>query len=142
MRAEALQWRYWQMGGLGPMAGQSHHFVQYASEPIPYAIDRYVKETNRLYGVRDRRLADRAFTAGEEYGIADMAIYPWIVPHTRQRQDFADVPHIARWFAAIRARPATEGAYARAAAINTASTVNEDSHALLFGPTAAVTKEG
>ena len=75
-RVETLQWLFWQMGGLGPMAGQNHHFVQYAPEKIPYAIDRYVNETNRLYGVLDRRLADRSFLAGETYTIADMASYP------------------------------------------------------------------
>ena len=83
-RTEVMQWLFWQMAGLGPMAGQNHHFVQYAPEHIPYAIERYVKETTRLYGVLDRRLADREFVAGE-YSIADMACYPWIVPHERQR---------------------------------------------------------
>lgn len=80
-RQETLQWLFWQMGGLGPMAGQNHHFNRFAPEKIPYAIDRYVKETARLYGVLDQRLADRAFVAGDDYSIADMAIYPWIVPH-------------------------------------------------------------
>ncbi len=141
-RAEALQWLFWQMGGLGPMAGQNHHFVQYAPEPIPYAIDRYVRETNRLYGVLNRRLADRDFMAGADYTIADMATYPWVVPHKRQRQDLAEFPHIARWFAAIRARPATMRAYAKAEQINTTPTVNEASRAVLFGQTADVTKGG
>ncbi|KAF1007203.1 MAG: Disulfide-bond oxidoreductase YfcG [Pseudomonas fluorescens] len=81
-RQEALQWLFWQMGGLGPMAGQNHHFNVFAPEKIPYAIKRYIDETARLYGVLDRRLADRAFVAGEDYSIADMAIYPWIVPRT------------------------------------------------------------
>ncbi|HVB68339.1 MAG TPA: glutathione binding-like protein [Acetobacteraceae bacterium] len=141
-RAEALQWLFWQMGGLGPMAGQNHHFVQYAPEPIPYAIDRYVRETNRLYGVLNRRLADRDFMAGADYTIADMATYPWVVPHKRQRQDLAEFPHIARWFGAIRARPATMRAYAKAEQINTTPTVNEASRAVLFGQTADVTKRG
>ena len=81
-KVEVMQWLFWQMGGLGPMAGQNHHFSQYAPKKIPYAIDRYVKETNRLYGVLNNRLTDRAFLAGE-YSIADMASYPWIVPWKR-----------------------------------------------------------
>lgn len=138
-RAEVLQWLFWQMGGLGPMAGQNHHFSQYAPEKIPYAIERYVKETNRLYGVLDRRLADRAFIAGDEYSIADMASYPWIVPHARQGQDLADFPNLKRWFEAVRARPATERAYARAKDVNSQPTVSAASAAILFGQTAANT---
>lgn len=111
-RAEVLQWLFWQMGGLGPMAGQNHHFNAYAPEKIPYAIDRYVKETARLYGVMDRRLADRTFLAGDAYSIADMASYPWIVPHERQGQKLEDFPNLKRWFDAIAARPATQRAYA------------------------------
>ncbi|WP_340315154.1 glutathione binding-like protein [Rhizorhabdus argentea] len=111
-RAEVLQWLFWQVGGLGPMAGQNHHFGTFAPEKIPYAIERYVKETARLYGVLDKRLADRAFVAGEAYSIADMAIYPWIVPHERQNQDLDDFPHLKRWFEAIATRPATTRAYA------------------------------
>ena len=139
-RAEVLQWLFWQMGGLGPMAGQNHHFSQYAPEKIPYAIDRYVRETGRLYGVLDKRLADSPFMAGEDYSIADMATYPWIVPHTRQGQDFADFPHVHRWFEAIRARPATIAAYDRAAGVNTTPTVNAGSASLLFGQSAATIK--
>ena len=135
-RAEVLQWLFWQMGGLGPMAGQNHHFSQYAPEKIPYAIDRYVNETNRLYGVMDRRLADRPFLAGEAYSIADMASYPWIVPWKRQGQDLDSFPNLRRWFDRIRAMPSTERAYAKADAINTAPTVSEESKALLFGQTA------
>ena len=111
-RAEVLQWLFWQMGGLGPMAGQNHHFSGYAPEKIPYAIDRYVRETARLYGVLDRRLADRPFVAGADYTIADMASYPWIVTHEKQGQDLASFPHLKRWFDAIAARPATARAYA------------------------------
>ncbi|MDQ3593762.1 MAG: glutathione S-transferase N-terminal domain-containing protein, partial [Pseudomonadota bacterium] len=106
-RQEALQWLFWQMGGLGPMAGQNHHFSQFAPEKIPYAIKRYVDETARLYGVLDRRLADRTFVAGEEYSIADMAIYPWIVSHKWQSQKLEDFPHVERWFNHIKQRPAT-----------------------------------
>ncbi|MEI2418287.1 glutathione S-transferase N-terminal domain-containing protein [Orrella sp. JC864] len=111
-RADTLQWLFWQMGGLGPMAGQNHHFSACAPEKIPYAIDRYVRETGRLYGVLDRRLADREFITGD-YSIADMACYPWIVPHARQQQDLDDFPHLRRWFDAVAARPATQRAYRR-----------------------------
>ena len=117
-RQEALQWLFWQMGGLGPMAGQNHHFNRFAPEKIPYAIKRYVDETARLYGVLDRRLADRPFVAGEEYSIADMAIYPWTVSHEWQGQDLADFPNVQRWFNAIKARPATVRAYEWVAKIN------------------------
>ncbi|MCY1268772.1 Disulfide-bond oxidoreductase YfcG [compost metagenome] len=117
-REETLQWLFWQMGGLGPMAGQNHHFNRFAPEKIPYAIDRYVKETARLYGVLDKRLADRAFVAGDDYGIADMAIYPWIVPFEWQSQDLNDFPSVKRWFEAIKTRPATVRAYELAARIN------------------------
>jgi GST-like protein len=139
-RTEILQWLMWQMGGLGPMAGQNHHFSQYAVEKIPYAIDRYVKETNRLYGVLDRRLADRAFIVGDAYSIADIAAYPWIVQHDRQGQKLEDFPHIHRWFNAIAARPATIKAYATGEAIRAASTaMTESEKAILFGQTAAST---
>ena len=110
-RVEVLQWLFWQVGGLGPMAGQNHHFARYAPEKIPYAIDRYVKETNRLYGVLNKRLADREFIAGA-YSIADMASYPWIVSHENQGQNLDDFPHLRRWFESIRNRPATIRAYA------------------------------
>ncbi|HWX48689.1 MAG TPA: glutathione binding-like protein [Roseomonas sp.] len=136
-RAEVLQWLFWQMGGLGPMAGQNHHFSNYAPEKIPYAIERYVNETNRLYGVLDRRLADREFVAGEAYSIADMAIYPWIVPYERQGQKLEDFPNLARWFAAVGQRPATQRAYARAQEINANPTVSSESRSVLFGQTAA-----
>jgi GST-like protein len=132
---EVLQWVYWQMGGLGPMAGQNHHFVQYAPERIPYAMERYIKETNRLYGVLNKRLADREFIAGA-YSIADMASYPWIVPHERQQQRLEDFPHLERWFEAVAARPAVQRAYELAKQINVAPTVTPESHALLFGQTA------
>ena len=106
-----LEWLFWQMGGLGPMAGQNHHFAIYAPEKLPYAIERYVKETNRLYGVLNRQLEGRAFISGD-YSIADMASYPWIVPHERQGQNLSDFPNLKRWFEAIKARPATVAAYA------------------------------
>jgi GSH-dependent disulfide-bond oxidoreductase len=135
-RADVLQWLFWQMGGLGPMAGQNHHFSQYAPEKLSYAIDRYVNETNRLYGVLNKRLADRPFVAGD-YSIADMAAYPWIVPHERQGQKLEDFPHLKRWFEEIKARPATVRAYDRAKEINTQPTMSEDARKVLFGQTAA-----
>lgn len=114
------------------MLGQNHHFVQYAPEPLPYAIERYLKESERLYGVLEERLAGREFIAGE-YSIADMACYPWIVPHRRQKMDIDAFPNLKRWFDAIRARPATERAYAIAERINTAPVVNDASRSVLFG---------
>ena len=133
----ALQWLFWQMGGLGPMAGQNHHFSQYAPEPIAYAIERYVKETARLYAVLNKHLADgREFIAGE-YSIADMACYPWIVPHEKQRQNLADFTHLARWFERIQQRPATERAYARATQINSQPVVDEAAKRILFGQDSA-----
>lgn len=119
-RVEVTQWLFWQMAGLGPLAGQNHHFARYAPEPIPSAIERYVKETNRLYGVLNTRLSDRAFIAGD-YSIADIASYRWIVPRERQGQKLENFPHLQRWFNAIRARPATVRAYAKAAAVNPAA---------------------
>jgi GSH-dependent disulfide-bond oxidoreductase len=136
-RIVVMEWLFWQMAGLGPMAGQNHHFSQYAPEKIPYAIERYVKETNRLYGVLNKRLAQNPFIAGL-YSIADMAAYPWIVPHERQGQKLEDFPHLQRWFEAMRQRPAVQRAYARAKEVNTTPTVSEESKKILFGQTAAV----
>lgn len=136
-RKTVLEWLFWQMAGLGPMAGQNHHFVQYAPERIPYAMERYVKETNRLYGVLDRRLAGRAFIGGDEYSIADMACYPWIVPWERQQQDLNAFPDLKRWFEAIRERPATQRAYAKGESYANRPTVTEESKKVLFGQTAA-----
>ena len=123
------------MGGLGPMAGQNHHFVTYAPEKLPYAMDRYVKETSRLYAVLDRRLADREFVAGN-YSIADMASYPWTVPHKRQQQNLDEFPNLKRWFEAIRARPATVRAYEKGAAIGGKPVMDEQAKKILFGQTA------
>jgi len=138
-RFEVLQWLFWQMGGLGPMAGQNHHFTQYAQEKLPYAIDRYVNETARLYAVLDNQLASREFVAGN-YSIADMAAYPWIVPHQRQQQDLNDFPHIKRWFEAVQARPAVIRAYEKGKAINTKPTIDEQSRKILFGQNAATVR--
>jgi GST-like protein len=109
-RFEVLQWLFWQVGGLGPMAGQAHHFRAFASEVVPYAIRRYTDEVNRLYAVLDRRLADRDYLAGA-YSIADMAAWPWIVSHERQGQKLEDFTHVQRWFARVRERPAVRRAY-------------------------------
>jgi GST-like protein len=106
-RVEVDQWLFWQMGGFGPMLGQAHHFRIYAPEQVPYAIDRYTNETNRLYGVLNKRLADREFVAGE-YSIADMAIAPWAKLWERQGQNIEDFPHVKRWLEAVLARPAVQ----------------------------------
>ena len=135
-RFDVLQWLFWQMAGLGPMAGQNHHFARYAPEKIPYAITRYVNETNRLYGVLNRQLAERAFIGGAEYSIADIACYPWIVPYESQGQKLEDFVHLKRWFGAIAARPATVRAYARGAAVSTQTTLTEEAKKILFGQTA------
>ena len=136
-RATVLEWLFWQVGGLGPMAGQNHHFNRYAPEKIPYAVDRYTRETNRLYGVLDWRLKGRPFVAGEDYSIADMAIYPWIVPWQAQLQNLADFPDLRRWFEAVAARPATVRAYAQAEAFRTRAAFTEAAKKILFGQTAA-----
>ncbi|WP_028631030.1 glutathione binding-like protein [Metapseudomonas resinovorans] len=120
-RQECLQWLFWQMGGLGPMAGQNHHFNRFAPEKLPYAIQRYVKETARLYGVLDKRLADRSYVAGSEYSIADMAIYPWIDRHPWQEQNLDEFPNLKRWYLDIQARPATVRAYALVEQVNPAA---------------------
>ena len=137
-RTESIQWLFWQMGNLGPMAGQNNHFSNYAVEKLPYAIDRYRNEVNRLYGVLNNRLADRAFLAGE-YSIADMASYPWIVPYERQGQKLEDFPNLKRWFEAIRARPAVVRAYEKAKAVNPnlGGIRTAEERAILFGQTAA-----
>lgn len=136
-----LEWLMWQMGGLGPMAGQNHHFAHYAPEKVPYAIERYVKETSRLYGVLNKRLKGRDFIAGSEYTIADMAAYPWIIPE-RQGQDLDDFPDLKRWHAAIRARPATTRAYARAKEVNPGAggIRTEAERKILFGQDKSVVK--
>ncbi|RYF66498.1 MAG: thiol:disulfide oxidoreductase [Comamonadaceae bacterium] len=132
-KVAVVEWLMWQMGGLGPMLGQNHHFTRYAPEKVPYAIDRYVRETTRLYGVLDKRLEGREFIAGE-YSIADMASYPWILPDI-QGQDMADFPNLARWHAAIKARPATERAYAKGMEINPnqGAQMTEEQKKVLFG---------
>ena len=139
-QVEVMQWLFWQVANLGPMAGQNHHFVGYVDSPIPYAINRYVNETNRLYGVLNKRLADRRYVAGDAYTIADMACYPWIVPHQRQRQDLDDFPHLKRWFHAIADRPATQRAYALGPKYRPQAAMTEEQKRILFGQTAAVVR--
>jgi GST-like protein len=140
-QVQTLEWVMWQMGGLGPMAGQNHHFRNYAPEKLPYAIDRYVKETSRLYAVLDKRLSGRDFIVGREYTIADMACYPWIIPD-RQGQDIEDFPNLKRWHAAIRARPATQRAYALVKQVNPGAggIRTEEERKVLFGQDRSVVK--
>lgn len=135
-RVQVLEWLFWQVGGLGPMAGQNHHFVQYAPEPIAYAIKRYVDETSRLYGVLNKHLTGRAFIAGDDYSIADMASYPWVVLARRQQMDLENFPHLKRWHESIRARTATVRAYERGVAVSDRPVVDEASSKLLFGQNA------
>lgn len=135
-RVDVLQWLLWQMAGLGPMAGQIGHFNVYAPEKVPYAIERYTKEVSRLYGVLDKRLADREFVAGT-YSIADIACYPWIVPHKSHGQSLDDFPHLKRWFEAIAARPATLRTYAGVEdAYAPAQPISAEQRKVLFGQTA------
>lgn len=141
-RTETMQWLFWQMGGLGPMAGQNHHFNLYAPEKIPYAMNRYINETNRLYGVLNTHLAEHEFIA-DEYSIADMAAYPWIVPHLKQGQKLEAFAHLKRWFDTIALRPATQRAYALVEKINTVPTIHDDeARKILFGQTAASLQKG
>jgi GSH-dependent disulfide-bond oxidoreductase len=135
-RKAVLEWLFWQVGGLGPMAGQNHHFVQYVPEKIPYAINRYVNETNRLYGVLDRQLAERDYIAGE-YSIADMACYPWTVSHERQQQNLDEFPNLKGWFERVRERPATGRAYQKGEPYMNRPAVTEEGKKILFGQTAA-----
>ena len=132
-RVDVAQWLFWQMAGLGPMAGQAHHFLHYAPEKVAYAVDRYVRETARLYGVLNKRLADRQFIAGD-YSIADMACYPWVLPE-RQNQDMANFPHLKRWKDAIAARPAVKRAYALVQQINPNAKppTSDEERKILFG---------
>jgi len=136
-RMEVLKWLFWQMGGLGPMAGQIGHFNVYAPEKVPYAIQRYTNETNRLYGVLNKQLAGRDFIAGA-FSIADIACYPWIVPHEAHGQNLTQFPHLQRWFTAMAARPATLRAYQGSQDVyKRAEPVSEETRKILFGQSAA-----
>jgi GST-like protein len=138
-RLDCIQWLFWQMGNLGPMAGQNHHFRLYAPEKLPYAMTRYLKETGRLYAVLNRRLADCEFIAGA-YSIADIASYPWVQPE-RQGQNIDEFPHLKRWKATIASRPAVQRAYAIAKTVNPTPTVHDEkSRRVLFGQDQSVVK--
>lgn len=131
-RYKTLEWLYWQMGGLGPMAGQNHHFSKYAPEKVPYAITRYVNETNRLYGVLNKQLSGKEYITGD-YSIADMAAYPWVKPYQQQGQNLEDFPHLKAWFERMSARPAVQRAYAKADEVNNGTAVTESGKSILFG---------
>lgn len=135
-RSMALQWLMWQMGGLGPMAGQLGHFLLYAPEPILYARQRYASEVDRLYGVLDQQLERTgAYVAGAQYTIADMAIFPWIRIHRKQQVDLARFAHLARWYDAVLQRPAVGRALALGRDLR-ADTLTDDARKALFGQTA------
>jgi GST-like protein len=134
-KLKVLQWLFWQVGGLGPMAGQNHHFTRYAPEKIPYAIDRYVKETNRLYGVLNKQLGKERFVAGD-YSIADMAIYPWILGYKGQQQDLNEFPNIKRWLDEISARPATIRAMEIGKGFHATAPTSPEARKILFGQSA------
>jgi GSH-dependent disulfide-bond oxidoreductase len=132
-----LQWLFWQVSALGPMAGQIGHFNVFAPQPVPYAIERYARETRRLYAVLDRRLADREFVAGA-FSIADIACYPWIVPHRGHGQDLDAFAHLRRWFDAMSARPATRRVYAGVEDVYARPRpMDEEARRILFGSAAA-----
>ena len=141
-RYQALQWLMWQMGGLGPMAGQNGHFLLYAPERIPYAIERYGKEVNRLYGVLDAQLGRTgAFVAGAQYTIADMAIFPWIRTHKAQQMELDEFPQVRRWYEAVSQRPATRRGIDLGRELR-ASGLTEEARKALFGQTAQSVRAG
>ncbi|HEY9668160.1 MAG TPA: glutathione S-transferase N-terminal domain-containing protein [Coleofasciculaceae cyanobacterium] len=127
-----IQWLMFQMGGVGPMLGQAHHFRQYAPEKIPYAIDRYTNEATRLYRVLDKQLSQVEYVAGD-YSIADIAIFPWIVPYENQGQNLADYPNLKRWFDAINDRPAVQRGLALLRQDRGNSQMDEKAREVLFG---------
>ena len=139
-RLEVMQWLFWQVGGLGPMAGQIGHFNVFAPEKVPYAIDRFTREVHRLYGVLDRRLAGRAYIV-DDYSIADMAAYPWIVPHAPHGQLLEDFPDVKRWFETMRNRPGVRATYDGVVDVysNTKRTLSDDERRVLFGRVAETT---
>ena len=134
-RYTTLQWLMFQMGGVGPMLGQAHHFRQYAPETIPYAVDRYTNETARLYGVMDNRLGSAAYLAGDDYTIADIAAFPWTRSHERQGQDLNDFPNVKRWYEAIEARPAVQRGVEILAGHRRQGTFSDEEKEVLFGKT-------
>jgi GST-like protein len=134
-RYRVLQWLFWQVGGLGPMAGQAHHFRKFAPEQVPYGIKRYTDEVNRLYGVLERALAEGEWIAGD-YSIADMAVYPWLMHHDKQGQPLEDFPNIHRWYQAMGARPGVQ----RGVAHGHERRADEIGHTYLYGQTADAVK--
>ena len=132
-RYEVLKWLYWQVSGLGPMAGQNHHFSHYAPEPIAYAIKRYQDETHRLYRVLDQQLSENPFVAGRDYTIADMAIFPWIVPYERQGMNLDEFSSLKSWFEKTQLRPAVIRAYKKGEEINAQTSMTEKAKKILFG---------
>jgi GST-like protein len=129
-RYEVLQWLFWQVGGLGPMAGQNHHFSSHAKE-LTYAVERYVRETARLYGVLNKQLTENEYIAGD-YSIADMASYPWIVLHEKQSQNLNDFPYLKRWYLLMQARQGVQRAYKAGENINVPGELTEEAKKVLF----------
>jgi GST-like protein len=141
-RYQVMQWLMWQMGGLGPMAGQNGHFLLYAPEKVPYAIDRYSKEVNRLYGVLNTQLGKTgAFVAGSDYSIADMAIFPWIRTHQAQKITLTDFQHVGRWYNSLFQRPAVQRGLELLKDLR-ANTMSEEARKALFGQTAQSVRDG
>jgi len=132
-RYGVLQWLMFQMAHIGPMLGQAHHFLQYASQKIPYAMERYANEARRLYGVLDRQLTQSAYVASDDYTIADIAIWPWLRAPDKQGVEIADYPQVARWFAQIAERPAVQRGLAVLSDSKPADVNSEQAHAVLFG---------
>ena len=132
-RYAVLEWLMFQMGGVGPMLGQAHHFRQYAPEKIQYAIDRYTNEAGRLYNVLDKRLSETEWVAGDDYSIADIAIFPWIVPHERQGQSFDERPHLKRWYETMKTRPAVSKGLDVGKELRSGSATDPKAFQTLFG---------
>ena len=141
-RVQVMQWLMWQMGGLGPMAGQNGHFLLYAPERLPYAIERYGREVDRLYGVLDAQLGrTQAFVAGPDYSSADMAIFPWLRTHKAQQVELAKLPHVTRWYDALFERPAVKRGIDLGKELR-AATLTDEARKALFGQTAQSVREG
>jgi GST-like protein len=141
-RHEVTQWLMWQMGGLGPMAGQNGHFLLYAPEKVPYAIERYSKEVDRLYGVLDGQLARTgAYVAGREYSIADIAIFPWVRTWKAQQVDLPRFAHVQAWYERIKERPAVQRGLDIGKDLR-AATLSDEARRALFGQTAQSVREG
>ena len=132
-RYTVLQWLMFQMGHIGPMLGQAHHFRLYAPEPMPYAVDRYTNEAQRLYCVLDKRLGEAEYVAGDDYTIADMAIFPWTIGHECQGVGFDDLPNVSRWFDAINARPAVRRGLALLEDRRRAGPITDEQREVMFG---------